>query len=84
MEADVCRVVGRHLVVVGATSQLLLHADVLADEARDLVRLLRLQPRDALLHQVATLHVQEQHAVLRLHLASRDDLAERIVDQRLL
>ncbi|KAF4520560.1 hypothetical protein B566_EDAN011114 [Ephemera danica] len=69
--------------VVSATLALL-HGDVLPDEARDLMRLVGLEARDTLLHQVATLHVQEQDAILRLHLACGDHLGERVVHQRLL
>lgn len=47
-----------------------LQRDVLPDEARHLVRLLGLQPRDALLQQRAALHVQEQRAVLRADLTN--------------
>ena len=54
----------------------LVDGDVLADEARDLVGLLGLDARDALLHQVAALHVQEQRPVLRLHLPRRYHLKE--------
>jgi hypothetical protein len=46
----------------------LVDGDVLPDEPRDLVRLLRLDARDALLHQVTALHVKEQSAVLGLDL----------------
>ena len=54
----------------------LVDGDVLPDESRDLVGLLRLDPCDPLLHQIAALHVQEQRAVLGLNLASGDHLEE--------
>ena len=57
----------------------LLQRYVLPDEARDLVRLVGLQPRDPLLHQVAALHVEEQGAVFRLDLARGDHLREGVV-----
>ena len=71
-----------HLSCVGVRGRLrapdpLVDGDVLADEARDLVGLLGLDARDALLHQVAALHVQEQRPVLRLHLPRRYHLIER-------
>ena len=60
----------------------LVYGDVLADESRDLVGLLRLDARYPLLHQVAALHVQEEGAVLGLHLARRYHLKERGVVMR--
>ena len=56
----------------------LVDGDVLADESGDLVGLLGLDARYALLHQVAALHVQEEGAVLGLHLARRYHLRDRI------
>ena len=49
----------------------LVDCNVLSDEARDLVGLLRLDAGYALLHQVAALHVEEEGAVLGLHLSRR-------------
>jgi hypothetical protein len=66
---------GRPLI----TARPLLHRDVLANESRYLVRLLSLQPRDALLHQVAALHVEVQCALLGLYLARRYHLRVWIV-----
>lgn len=44
------------------------HGDVLSHQARDLVRLLRLDAYDTLLHQIAHLHVQEEGTILGAHL----------------
>ncbi len=46
----------------------LTYGDVLLDEPGNLDGLIRLDPGDALLHQVPALHVQVQRTVLRLHL----------------
>lgn len=62
----------------------LLHGDVLPDQTRDLVSLFRLQSRDALLHQVAALHVEVERALLGLDLPRGDHLGVRVMVQRLL
>ena len=59
------------------------YGDVLLDESSNLHRLVSLDPGDPLLHQVATLHVQEQHPVLGLHLPGGDDLGEGVVEDGL-
>ena len=45
--------------------------------------MVRLDPADALLHQVPALHVQVEHAVLSLHLPGGDDLGEGVVEDGL-
>lgn len=62
----------------------LLHRDVLPDQTGDLVGLLRLQSGDALLHQIAALHVEIERALLGLHLPGGDHLGVGIVIQGLL
>ena len=42
--------------------------------------MVRLDPADALLHQVAALHVEVEDAVLSLHLPGGDDLGEGVVE----
>ena len=56
------------------------YGDVLLDEPGDLHGLVSLYPGDALLHEVAALHVQVEHPVLGLHLAGGDDLGEGVVE----
>ena len=45
--------------------------------------MVRLDPADALLHQVPALHVQVKHAVLSLHLPGGYDLSEGVVEDGL-
>ena len=59
------------------------YGDVLLDEPGDLHGLVSLYPGDALLHEVAALHVQVEHPVLGLHLARGDDLGEGVVEDGL-
>ena len=47
------------------------NCDVLLDKSGNLDRLVCLDPADPLLHQVATLHVQVQHSIIRLHLSKK-------------
>lgn len=62
----------------------LLHGDVLPDEARDFMGLLRLQPSDTLLHQIAALHVEVERALFGLDLPGGDHLGVGVVVQCLL
>jgi hypothetical protein len=43
--------------------QTLLHCDVLSDQTGNFMSLVCLQPSDALLHEVTTLHIQEQSPI---------------------
>lgn len=61
---------------------LLLQIDILPDQSGNLVRLFGLQPGDALLQQIAALHVQEEGTVLAAHLPRADHLGERPMLQR--
>ena len=45
--------------------------------------MVRLDPADALLHQVPALHVEVEDAVLSLHLPGGDDLGEGVVEDGL-
>ena len=47
------------------------NCDVLLDKSGNLDCLVGLDPADPLLHQVATLHVQVQHSIIRLHLSKK-------------
>ena len=59
------------------------YGDVLLDEPGDLHGLVSLDPGDALLHEVAALHVEVEDSVLGLHLAGGDDLGEGVVEDGL-
>ena len=59
------------------------NCDVLLDESCNLHGLISLNPGYSLLHEVATLHVQVEHAILGLHLAGGDDLSEGVVQDGL-
>ena len=48
----------------------LLDGYVLADESGNLVRLVRLDARHSLLHQIAAFHVEEEEPVVRLDFSS--------------
>ena len=58
----------------------LINGDVLFNQSRNFIGLLGLDSGDPLLHQVATLHVQEQGTVVRLHFARRDDFSEWVME----
>jgi hypothetical protein len=59
----------------------LLDSNVLADESRNLMRLVRLDARHSLLHQITAFHVQEEEAVVRLDFTSRYHLRVRVMHQ---
>lgn len=59
----------------------LFHSDVLSDQAGDFVRLLRLQPGDTLLHQIAALHVEVERALLGFDLPGGDHLGVGVMVQ---
>jgi len=59
----------------------LLHSDILPDKTGDFMRLLRLQPSDTLLHQIAALHVEVECALFGLDLSGGDHLGVRIMVQ---
>lgn len=65
----------RHFLLLDA----LLDRDVLPDEPRYLVRLIRLDPGDPLLHQIAALHVQKEQPIFGLHFPRRYHLFIRVV-----
>ena len=57
----------------------LLDGDVLANQTRNLVSLIRLNACHSLLHQIATLHVQKQNTVLRFDFPRRNDFGKWIM-----
>ena len=60
----------------------LIDGDVLFYQSRNFIGLLGLDSGDPLLHQVATLHVQEEGTIVRLHFPRRNDLSEGVMKQR--
>ena len=59
----------------------LINSDVLLDESSNFVGLFSLDPGDPLLHQVATLHVQKQSAIISLNFSSGDYFGEWVMKE---
>ena len=59
----------------------LINSDVLLDKSSNFVGLFSLDPGDPLLHQVATLHVQKQSAIISLNFSSGDNLGEWVMKE---